>query len=126
MKEIINTENAPQPIGPYSQAVKASGSFIFISGQIPFLANGELAGEDIETQTKQSILNLKAILEAAGSDLEKVVKVNVYMKDMNDFVKMNTIYNTFFETSKPARAAVEVSRLPKDVLVEIEAVALID
>lgn len=126
MKEIILTDTAPAPIGPYSQAVKASGNFIFVSGQIPFKADGTLAGNDIITQTHQSIQNIKAILESAGSSIENVVKTTVLMQDMNDFVTMNEIYNHYFSTSKPARAAYQVARLPKDVLIEIEAIALVD
>ena len=124
MKTEIRSAKAPAPIGPYVQAIKASGELIFVSGQIPFTAEGVVAGDDIQTQTRQSLENIKAILEEAGSSLEKVVKCNVYLKDMNEFVKMNEIYGEYFKTNPPARAAVEVARLPKDVLVEIECVAL--
>jgi 2-iminobutanoate/2-iminopropanoate deaminase len=124
MKQEIRSSKAPAPIGPYVQAIKASGDLIFVSGQIPFTPEGVVAGDDIQTQTKQSLENIKAILESAGSSLEKVVKCNVYLKDMNEFLKMNEIYGQYFNTNPPARAAVEVARLPKDVLVEIECVAL--
>lgn len=124
MREVIRSEKAPAPIGPYVQAIKASGEFIFISGQIPYTADGKLAGDDIKTQTKQSLENIKAILEKAGSSLSKVVKVNVFLKDMNDFGSMNEVYSEYFSENPPARAAVEVARLPKDVLVEIECIAL--
>ena len=122
-KKIISTDKAPQAIGPYSQAVSANG-FIFISGQIPFTPEGKLVSDDVSEQTNQSLSNLSAILEVAGSSLEKVIKVNVFLKDMNDFAKMNEVYAKFFTENFPARAAVEVARLPKDVLVEIECVAL--
>ncbi|GAB1370454.1 RidA family protein [Candidatus Kapaibacterium sp.] len=125
MKEKIITENAPAPIGPYSQAIKASGNFIFVSGQIPLLPDGTLAGEDIVAQTHQSIRNIRAILEESGSTLEDVVKTTVLMLDMNEFATMNSVYNEYFESSKPARAAYQVSRLPKDVRIEIEAIALV-
>ena len=124
MRTEIRSTKAPAPIGPYVQAIKASGEFIFVSGQIPFTPEGVVAGDDIQTQTRQSLENIKAILEEAGSSMEKVVKCNVYLKDMNEFVKMNEIYGEFFKVNPPARAAVEVARLPKDVLVEIECVAL--
>jgi 2-iminobutanoate/2-iminopropanoate deaminase len=125
MKEIILTNNAPAPIGPYSQAVKASGSFIFVSGQIPLKADGSLAGNDITAQAHQSIRNIQAILESAGSSLADVVKTTVLMLDMNDFGTMNEIYNQYFADSKPARAAYQVARLPKDVMIEIEAIAVV-
>lgn len=126
MKEIILTDTAPAPIGPYSQAIKASGNFIFVSGQIPFTPDGKLAGDDITSQTHQAIINIDAILKSAGSSIEKVVKTTVLMLDMNDFGTMNEIYNQYFSTSKPARAAYQVARLPKDVMIEIEAIALVD
>lgn len=124
MKEIINTEKAPQPIGPYSQAIHASGDFIFISGQIPFTADGQLAGDDIVAQTKQAIENIGAILEAKGLNYNNVVKTTVLMVNLGDFATMNDIYNHYFGESKPARAAYQVAKLPKDVLIEIEAVAV--
>ena len=121
-KKIIKTENAPQAIGPYSQAVSANG-FIFVSGQIPYTPDGKIC-PDIAGQAEQSLKNIKAILEEAGSSLEKAIKLNVYMKDMNDFATVNEIYAKFFSGDFPARAAVEVARLPKDVLIEIECIAL--
>jgi 2-iminobutanoate/2-iminopropanoate deaminase len=125
-KEIVSTDQAPAAIGPYSQAVKWGG-LVFVSGQIPLdPASGALVGDDVETQTRQVLKNLGAVLAAAGSSLEKVIKATVFMKDLSQFVPMNEVYASFFETSPPARAAVEVSRLPKDVLVEIEAVAHTD
>lgn len=124
MKEFIVTENAPAPIGPYSQAIKASGEMYFISGQIPFDKDGNLAGDDITTQTHQSIKNIKAILNEVGLNLNSVVKTTVLMKDMGDFATMNEVYAQYFGESKPARAAYQVARLPKDVLVEIEAIAV--
>ncbi len=123
MKSPIHTNQAPAAIGPYSQAVKI-GSLVFVSGQIPVdPATGEFAGPDIETQTHQSLKNLKAILEEAGSGLEKVVKTTVFLQDMNDFAAMNGVYAQYFKETFPARAAVQVGRLPKDALVEIECVA---
>ncbi|MFB3850519.1 MAG: RidA family protein [Acidobacteriota bacterium] len=122
MREIISTEKAPGAIGPYSQAVKA-GSFLFCSGQIPINpATKEIVEGGIEEQTKMALENLKAIIEAGGSSLSNVVKTTVFLKDMNDFAKMNGVYATFFKENPPARAAIEVARLPKDVLVEIEAI----
>jgi len=124
MKKIINTEKAPQPIGPYSQAIFASGDFIFISGQIPFTADGKLAGDDIVSQTKQAIENIGAILESMGLNYNNVVKTTVLMVNLGDFGTMNDVYNQYFGESKPARAAYQVVKLPKDVLIEIEAVAV--
>ncbi|MBU6453898.1 MAG: RidA family protein [Cyanobacteria bacterium REEB67] len=123
MAEIISTADAPQAIGPYSQAIKHNG-LVFISGQIPLdPASGELVGGDISAQTTRVLKNLTAILEAAGSGLDKVLKTTVFLKDMNDFAAMNKIYGETFGSHKPARATVEVSRLPRDVSVEIELVA---
>lgn len=124
MKEKVLTKNAPAPIGPYSQAVISEGKYLFISGQIPFTPEGVLVGETIEEQTHQAIKNIQAILAEVGLTLENVVKTTVLMVDLGDFVKMNTIYDSYFNTSKPARAAYQVSRLPKDVLIEIEAIAV--
>lgn len=125
MKEIILTDKAPAPIGPYSQGIKAQGTMIFVSGQIPFSPEGVLVGNDIIEQTHQSIKNVKAVLEQAGAALDNVVKTTVLMKNMNDFVAMNKVYEEYFGASVPARAAYEVARLPKDVMVEIEAIAVI-
>ena len=126
MKKILNTEKAPAAIGPYSQAVKA-GSLVFVSGQLPIdPATGAFAGDDIKSQTRQSLTNIKNILASEGIDMSACVRVGVFMKDMNMFADMNAVYSEFFETDCPARAAVEVARLPKDALVEIEAVAYAD
>ena len=125
MKKIISTDKAPAAIGPYSQAVKA-GNLLFVSGQIPIdPATGEVVEATIQAQTTQSLTNVKNILEAAGASLDNVVKTTVFLKDMNDFVEMNRVYNTFFQTDCPARAAIQVARLPKDVMVEIEAIAVL-
>ena len=125
MKRIINTPAAPAPIGPYNQAVVA-GSLIFVSGQIPLdPATGQMAGGDIRAQTERVLKNVTAILEAAGSGLNRVVKTTVFIKDMNEFAAMNEVYAQFFadRASAPARSTVEVARLPRDARVEIEAVA---
>ncbi|KAI8087381.1 endoribonuclease L-PSP [Thamnidium elegans] len=120
----VHTDSAPAALGPYSQAVKANG-LVYTSGQIPILATtGEIVEGGIQEQTKQVLINLTEVLKAAGSDLEKVVKTTVFLKDMNDFVAMNEVYATFFSTHQPARSTVQVARLPKDVSVEIECVAL--
>ncbi len=124
-KETISTDKAPSAIGPYSQAVK-SGSYIFTSGQIPINpANGEIAAGGIEAQTRQVLENLKAVLKAGGSGLQYVVKTTVFIKDMNNFSTINKIYGEYFAAPYPARSLVEVARLPKDVEIEIEAVAVI-
>jgi endoribonuclease L-PSP, putative len=123
MKEIISTQNAPAAIGPYSQGVKA-GNLLFVSGQIPLdPATGEVVEANIQTQTTRSLNNLKAILEQAGGSLASVVKTTVFLKNMDDFAEMNAVYQSFFQTECPARSAVQVGKLPKDVLVEIEAIA---
>ena len=124
MKTTVSTPNAPGAIGPYSQAIN-TGSMIFVSGQIPINPETGTIPETIEEMTKQSLTNAKNILEAAGSSMDKVVKTTVFLKDMNDFAAMNGVYATFFkEGSYPARSAVEVARLPKDVKIEIEVIAL--
>ena len=123
-KEIIETSHAPAPVGPYSQAVKASRSRLFISGQIPLDTKGNLVGETIEEQTQKVIENIKAILASQGLSLNNVVKTTVLMTDLSKFTEMNETYNTYFHESKPARATFEVSRLPKDVQIEIEAIAV--
>ncbi|OAB36815.1 reactive intermediate/imine deaminase [Paenibacillus macquariensis subsp. defensor] len=122
-KQVISTESAPGAIGPYSQAIEAGG-FIFTSGQLGLNPENGQFGEGIEGQTRQSLTNLQAILEAAGVGMDQVVKTTVFLKDMNDFVAMNEVYSSFFSQPFPARSAVEVARLPKDALVEIEAVVL--
>jgi 2-iminobutanoate/2-iminopropanoate deaminase len=124
-KELLATDKAPAAIGPYSQAVKA-GDFIFVSGQIPIdPKTGELVGDNIKDQTRQSLENIKNILEAAGSSLDKIVKTVVFIKDMNDFGEMNEVYSIFLQQSLPARACVQVAKLPLDVRVEIEAIGLV-
>ena len=125
MKEIVATEKAPKAIGPYSQGIKAGG-LVFTSGQLPIdVATGEFVPGGIAEQTRASILNVKAILEKAGSSLDKVVKSTVFLSDMNNFAEMNKVYSELFGTKNhPARSAVQVARLPKDALVEIEVVAL--
>jgi len=122
-KEIISTQQAPAAIGPYSQAIKA-GNLVFTSGQIPLNLEGIKVSEDIKDQTIQVLENLKAVLEAAGSSLDKVIKTTVFIKDMNQFGQINEIYGQYFTDRQPARSCVQVSRLPKDVDVEIEAVAI--
>ena len=123
MKSIVSTTNAPAAIGPYSQAVKI-GNFVFTSGQIPINpATGQVIAGSVEEQATLVLNNLKAVLEAAGSSLDKVVKTTVFIKDINYFAAVNTVSATFFATEAPGRSCVEVARLPKDVLVEIEAIA---
>jgi 2-iminobutanoate/2-iminopropanoate deaminase len=124
VKEIISTENAPGAIGPYSQAVKV-GNLVFCSGQIPIdPETGEFVSEDVAEQTEQVIKNLSAVLEAAGTNLNNVVKTTVFLADMNDFAVMNDIYAKHF-TEKPARATVQAARLPRDARVEIEVIAVV-
>ena len=123
-KKIINTKNAPQAIGAYEQAIVV-GDMVYTSGQIALKADGTIAGECIKEQTLQVMQNLKAVLEAAGSSLEKVVKATIFIKDMTEFNLINDVYSSFFDGNFPARSCVEVARLPKDVRVEIEAIAFI-
>jgi 2-iminobutanoate/2-iminopropanoate deaminase len=123
MRDIVSTTNAPAAIGPYSQAV-GIGGLLFTSGQIPLLPDGSLVEGDVETQTRQVLANLAAVLEAGGSSLDQVVKCTVFLADMNDFAAVNAVYAEAFPSEPPARSAVEVARLPRDVMVEIEAVAL--
>lgn len=118
----VHTDQAPAAIGPYSQAIQ-TGQLIFTSGQLPLDANGQMTA-DIEGQTRQSLNNIKNILEAAGSGLDKVIKTTVFLNDINDFAKMNEVYATFFTAPYPARSAVQAARLPKDARIEIEAIAL--
>lgn len=124
MAESISTENAPAAIGPYSQAVK-TGGLIFVSGQIPVNPSDNSIPETIEDQARQSFLNLKNILEAAGISLSKVVKTTVFLKNMGDFAVVNQIYGEFFSKPYPARSCVEVAKLPKGVAVEAEAIAVV-
>jgi 2-iminobutanoate/2-iminopropanoate deaminase len=123
-KQIVSTNKAPGAIGPYSQAVK-TGNLIFTSGQLPINADTGEMPTTIEEQTRQSLKNVKAIIEEAGSSMDKVVKSLVLLNDINDFAKMNEVYKEFFKENYPARSAFEVGRLPKDALVEIEVVALV-
>ena len=125
MKKIFATTNAPGAIGPYSQAVQA-GNVVFVSGQLPIdPATGSFAGDDIKSQTRQSLTNIKNILASEGIEMSQILRTGVFLKDMNMFADMNAVYGEFFEGDYPARAAVEVARLPKDALVEIEAVAYV-
>ena len=125
MRQAISTPNAPAAIGPYSQAIK-SGNLLFLSGQIPLdPATGNLVAGGIEEQTRQVFTNIGAILEAAGLSFDAVVSATVYVMDMNDFAKVNEIYATYFSSPAPARATVQVARLPKDSLVEIQIVAAV-
>lgn len=125
MKKQVQTDKAPKAIGPYSQGIIANG-FVFCSGQIPLdPVTGDLNNGTVEEQTRQVLKNLAAVLAAAGSSLDDVVKTTVFLQDMNDFGKMNAVYAEFFKTPNPARAAIQVARLPRDVKVEIEAIALV-
>ena len=124
MKEVISTEGAPKAIGPYSQAIRAGG-FLFTSGQVAIdPATQQVIAGDVAAQTDRVLKNLAAILQASGSSLEKVVRCTVFLKNMGDFAAMNEVYARYFAQTPPARSTVEVARLPKDVLVEIDAVAL--
>lgn len=123
--QVIHTENAPAAIGPYSQAVKA-GNLLFVSGQVPFVPETmEIVEGDVKAQTAQSLKNLQAILKEAGADFSNVVKTTVFIKDMNEFAQINEVYAEYFGENKPARVCVEVARLPKDVKVEIELIAVL-
>ncbi len=125
MNTAVSTEKAPAAIGPYSQAVQA-GNTVYVSGQLPIdPATGAFAGEDIRAQTRQSLTNIRSILEAVGADMSKVVKTTVLLKNIADFAAMNEVYAGFFAAPYPARAAFQVAALPKDALVEIECVAVI-
>lgn len=124
MRDVIATKNAPQAIGPYSQAIKANG-FLFISGQIAIdPATSQLIQGDVAAQTERVLKNLEAILRAAGSGLDRVVRTTVFLKDMSEFAAMNEVYGRFWNSAPPARSTVEVARLPKDVAVEIDVIAL--
>jgi len=125
MRDVVITEHAPQAIGPYSQAIKAGG-FVFVSGQIPIdPTSGLIVRAEVAAQTDRVLQNLKAILTAAGTSLDNVVKTTVFLKSMGDFAAMNEVYARFWKKAPPARSTVEVSRLPKDVLVEIDVIALL-
>jgi 2-iminobutanoate/2-iminopropanoate deaminase len=123
MKTIF-TKNAPAAIGPYSQGIVVNNIF-YSSGQIPLTASGELVEGNVEAQTHQVFKNLKAVLEEAGASLETVIKTTVFIKDMNEFGRINEVYSQYFDEHKPARSCVEVARLPKDVSIEIEVIALV-
>ncbi len=126
MREVIATDAGPKAIGPYSQAIKANG-FVFVSGQIPLdPATQQLVAGDVAAQTERVLQNLSGVLKAAGSSLEKVMKCGVFLKNMSDFAAMNEVYGRYFTQAPPARSTVEVARLPKDVLVEIDVIALAD
>jgi len=126
-KKIISTKNAPAAIGPYNQAVIVNGGLLYTAGQIAIVPpTGEIVAGGIKEQTRQVLENLKAILEAGGSNLACVVKTTVFLKDMNEFAAMNEVYGQYFGENPPARSTVEVGRLPKDVRVEIEAVAIVE
>jgi len=125
-KEIIINEKVPAAIGPYSPALKI-GNLIFVSGQLPIdPATGEIVKEEVETQARRSLENLKAVLESYSVDLENVVKTTIFLKDMNNFSRVNKVYGEYFTSQFPARSCVEVSRLPKDADIEIEAIAFCD
>ncbi len=122
-REVIYAENVPAAVGPYSHAIKG-GELLFVSGQLPIDAStGRFVGDSINEQTRQCLENIKIILEAAGSQLEKVLKTTVFLKDMNDFEEMNKVYSQFFQSDFPARCCVEVARLPRDAKIEIEVIA---
>ncbi len=124
-REIVHTSNAPAAIGPYSQAVKVQGGLVYTAGQIALdPSTGQIIEGDVKAQTRRVMENLKAILEAAGTNLPGVVKTTVFLKDMNEFASMNEVYGEYFKQDPPARSTVEVARLPKDVRVEIEVIAL--
>jgi 2-iminobutanoate/2-iminopropanoate deaminase len=124
-KQVVSTADAPKAIGPYSQAIKAAG-FVFTAGQIPLdPGTGQIAGSDIATQTDRVLRNLQAVLQASGTSLENVVKTTVYLKDISDFSAVNEIYGRYFKSNPPARSAVQVANLPKNSLVEIEAIAVV-
>ncbi|GAB4465617.1 MAG: RidA family protein [Elainellaceae cyanobacterium] len=127
MREVIRTDAAPAPVGPYSQAIAAQGRLVFVAGQIPLHPEtGAIVGEEVAAQTEQVLANLEAILTAAGATFADVVKTTVFLADMNDFVAMNGVYTRVFdEATAPARACVQVARLPKDVRVEIECIAVV-
>lgn len=123
MREAVFTSQAPPAIGPYSQAIRA-GEFLFLSGQIPLdPATGEVVAGDVAVQTDRVLRNLRAVLEAAGSSLDAVVKTTIFLADLNDFSAMNAVYGRYFPAPAPARATVEVARLPRDVRIEIDAIA---
>ncbi len=124
-RKIISTDTAPKAVGPYSQAI-AAGNFLFVSGQLPLHPqSGEIVGNDITAQTRQSMENIKAVLAAAGASLADVVKTTVFLQNMGDFTRMNEVYQQYFGDGAPARSTVEVAKLPRNALVEIESIAVI-
>lgn len=124
MREVIATDRGPKAIGPYSQAIRANG-FLFVSGQIPLdPVTQQLIADDVQAQTERVLENLKGILEAAGSSLDRVVRATVFLADMNEFAAVNEVYGRYFRSQPPARSTVQVSRLPRDVRVEIDVIAL--
>jgi 2-iminobutanoate/2-iminopropanoate deaminase len=124
-RETVKSDAAPEPIGPYSHAVKANG-FVFVSGMVGLdPRTGQMVGQDIKTQTRRALANVKAVVEAAGSSMDRVMKCTVFLKDMNDFGPMNEEYGSYFKELPPARSTVQVAKLPRDALVEIEAIAVI-
>lgn len=125
MRDVVSTDRGPQPIGPYSQAIK-SGGFIFMSGQVALdPKSGELTGGDIRQQTERVLENIERILQAAGANLHHIVKTTVFLKDLNDFAAMNEVYGRHFTGAPPARSTLQVARLPKDALLEIEVIAAV-
>ena len=123
MRDVILTDKGPKPIGPYSQAIRSNG-FLYVSGQVALdPKTGEMSAGDVRQQTARTFENIKGILEAAGSNLHHVVKTTVFLRDMNDFAAMNEVYGKYFTSAPPARSTVQVARLPKDALVEIEVIA---
>jgi 2-iminobutanoate/2-iminopropanoate deaminase len=125
MRDIVLTDRGPKPIGPYSQAIRANG-FLYLSGQVALdPKTGEMVGADIGQQTQRTLENVKGIVEAAGSKMTHVVKTTVFLKDMNEFAAMNEVYARYFSSAPPARSTVQVARLPKDALVEIEVIAIL-
>lgn len=124
-KEVISTETAPKAIGPYSQAIRV-GSYLFLSGQLPIDPNtGAITGDDINSQTRQVLENIKSILTCVRSSMKDIVKTTIFLKDINDFSSVNEVYQEYFDIDAPARSCVEVSRIPKDALVEIESIAVV-
>jgi 2-iminobutanoate/2-iminopropanoate deaminase len=124
-RDIVKTDAAPQAIGPYSQAIKANG-FVFLSGQTALdPRTGQMVGQDIKTQTRRALDNIKAVLQAAGTSLDNVVRCSVFLKDMNDFGPMNEEYGSYFKELPPARTTVQAAKLPRDALIEIDAIALL-
>ncbi len=121
--QIIETASAPKPIGPYSQALLTDNGFLYLSGQIPLDSQGHIVGSTIEEQTRQVFRNIQAVLEAAGYRLSDVVKATVFLQDLEEFAAMNAVYAEVFGNHKPARSAVQVARLPKDVKIEVEVIA---